>query len=170
MIEGLPAEAHQLGEVISVYPAKRFNTIGGPIMAATGALFLFLACQVNNSLILLAFLGLFLLPFGLFAATYGLFQLGLRVVLFTGGIVYYKPRQRPLVLRWQDITVVHKLTTKNHINLIYVGDTHTYTILTNASVRIAWITSLNGLRSLAIKFRPPFYKPSKPLHNLDISQ
>lgn len=152
MIEGIPPAAYELGEPLAEYKARRFNTIGGPILAALGLLLLIIGCQFSQDLILLGVLGIILIPFGLFITLFGLKQRGLRVILFSDGFVYQEARTTQIV-RWQDIAFVHKLTTRNFLHFLYAGQTYTYSIQTKAPSRIILDDKLERIEELGDKIQ-----------------
>lgn len=162
MIEGIPPAAYELGDPLAEYKTKRFNTLGGPIMAAVGLLFLVLGCQFSQSLVLLGILGMILLPFGLFITLFGLKQRGLRVILFRDGFMYQQPKATQIV-RWQDIAFVHKTVTRNSINLIYMGKTFTYTIQTKTPSRIILDDKLERIEHLGDTIQEQAFKHAQPL-------
>ena len=152
MIEQLPPETYQLGQPIAEYKARRFNNIGGPILAVVGLLLVIIGCQIMQSLILLGVLGIILLPFGLFITLFGLTKRGLRVVLFTDGFVYQRQKKMDIV-RWQDVAFIHKVTTRNFINFIYAGKTYSYTIQTKTPARLVLDDSLERVEELGDKIQ-----------------
>ena len=150
MIEQLPPDAYQLGQPLAEYKARRFNTFGGPILAAIGLLLMVIGCQISQSLILLGVLGVILLPFGLFITLFGLTQRGLRVVLFTDGLLHQQAKKSQII-RWQDIAFIHKVTTRNFIHFIYAGKSYSYTIQTKAPMRIVLDDKLERVEELGDK-------------------
>jgi len=150
LIEQLPPEAYQLGQPLTEYKARRFNTLGGPILAAVGLFLVLIGCQISQSLILLGVLGVILLPFGLFITLFGLTQRRLRVVLFTDGFIHQQAKKTQIV-RWQDIAFIHKVTIRNFIHFIYAGKTYTYTIQTKAPARIVLDDKLERVEDLGDK-------------------
>ena len=150
MIAQLPPEAYQLGQPISEYKARRFNTLGGPILAAVGLLLMVIGCQISQSLILLGVLGVILLPFGLFITLVGHTQRGLRVVLFTDGFLYQQAKKTQII-RWQDIAYIRKVRLRNFHHFIYAGKTSSYTIQTKAPARIVLDDKLERFEELGDK-------------------
>jgi hypothetical protein len=150
MIDQLPPETDQLGQPLAEYKARRFNIIAGPILAAIGLLLVVIGCEMSQRLVQLAVLGLILLPFGLILMLHGHTQRGLRVVLFTDGLLYQQA-QKTQIVRWQDIAYIHKVRLQNSNHFIYAGKTFSYTIQTNAPLQIVLDNKLERFEELGDK-------------------
>ncbi len=136
-----------LGAQLAEYRARPFNTIGGPALTILGILFLLISFQINRNLVLLAIIGLFILPFGLLITLFGFTQPRLRVVLYTDGFSYQRGRTTTAV-QWTDIAHVQSIVTRNFIHFIYAGKTYTYTIETRSGTRIVLNDTIQGIREL----------------------